>query len=66
MGLSISYGIVQEHGGVMEVESGRNSGTRFVIRFPAADAAAVGAPEPAKPAAAAVRTRARARREAGA
>ena len=37
LGLSISYGIVQEHGGTMEVESGVRSGTRFLIRFPAAD-----------------------------
>ena len=37
LGLSISYGIVQEHGGAMEVESDVSSGTRFVIRFPAAD-----------------------------
>ena len=36
LGLSISYGIVQEHGGAMEVESDQRSGTRFVIRFPAA------------------------------
>ncbi len=35
LGLSISYGIVQEHGGTMEVESGLRSGTRFLIRFPA-------------------------------
>ena len=39
LGLSISYGIVQEHGGAMEVESDVSSGTRFLIRFPAADAA---------------------------
>lgn len=39
LGLSISYGIVQEHGGAMEVESDLRSGTRFVIRFPAADSA---------------------------
>ena len=36
LGLSISYGIVQEHGGAMEVESDVSSGTRFLIRFPAA------------------------------
>ena len=39
LGLSISYGIVQEHGGVMEVESDVSSGTRFLIRFPAAASA---------------------------
>ena len=40
LGLSISYGIVQEHGGAMEVESNVSAGTRFLIRFPAADASA--------------------------
>ena len=40
LGLSISYGIVQEHGGAMEVESNVSTGTRFLIRFPAADASA--------------------------
>ena len=39
LGLSISYGIVQEHGGAMEVESNVSTGTRFLIRFPAADSA---------------------------
>ena len=39
LGLSISYGIVQEHGGAMEVESDVSSGTRFLIRFPAAASA---------------------------
>ena len=46
LGLSISYGIVQEHGGAMEVESDVSSGTRFLIRFPLAD------PASARPAAA--------------
>ena len=41
LGLAITYGIVQEHGGEMEVESGRHNGTRFRIRFPAAEPAAV-------------------------
>ena len=40
LGLSISYGIVQEHGGAMEVESNVSTGTRFLIRFPAADSSA--------------------------
>ena len=39
LGLSISYGIVQEHGGTMEVHSELQRGTRFVIRFPAAERA---------------------------
>ncbi len=35
LGLAISYGIVQEHGGEMEVESGLHQGTRFRLSFPA-------------------------------
>ncbi len=49
LGLSISYGIVQEHGGVIEVESEGNRGTRFVLRFPvaaAAESADAGRPGP--------------------
>ncbi len=38
LGLSISYGIVQEHSGSMEVESQPGNGTRFVIAFPVAEA----------------------------
>ena len=40
LGLSISYGIVQEHGGTIEVESGPNQGTRFLLRLPTRAAAA--------------------------
>ncbi len=52
LGLSISYGIVQEHGGVIEVESRADAGTRFVLRFPRAgvhgrsEAAPAGQDEP--------------------
>ena len=46
LGLAITYGIVQEHGGEMEVESGLHHGTRFRIRFPAAEPAAVSAAGP--------------------
>ncbi len=35
LGLSISYGIVQEHSGAMEVESRPGNGTRFLVTFPA-------------------------------
>jgi len=35
LGLSISYGIVREHEGSIECESGVGQGTRFVLSFPA-------------------------------
>jgi two-component system, NtrC family, sensor kinase len=34
LGLAISYGIVQNHGGQIQVFSGPEKGTRFVITFP--------------------------------
>jgi PAS domain S-box-containing protein len=34
LGLSVSYGIVQEHGGTMDVQSRPGAGTTFVISFP--------------------------------
>jgi hypothetical protein len=34
LGLSSSYGIIQDFGGTIEVESSRGSGTRFVIELP--------------------------------
>ena len=49
LGLSISYGIVQEHGGVIEVESRADAGTRFILRFPRADARSRSAASPAEP-----------------
>jgi len=38
LGLSTVYGIVSQSDGVISVESERNRGTRFVIRFPAVEA----------------------------
>jgi signal transduction histidine kinase len=35
LGLSVSYGIMREHGGEIEVESAPGRGTRFVLTFPA-------------------------------
>ena len=37
MGLAVSYGIVQEHDGEINVESALGQGTRFVLHLPAAD-----------------------------
>ena len=34
LGLSVTYGIVKEHNGEIEVESDLGSGTRFVVTFP--------------------------------
>jgi PAS domain S-box-containing protein len=38
LGLAVSYGIMQEHGGKMQVESELGVGTTFRLEFPAADA----------------------------
>ena len=38
LGLSVSYGIVQAHGGEMTVRSARGVGTTFIVRLPAAPA----------------------------
>ena len=34
LGLSVSYGIIQEHGGTVDVQSRPGAGTSFVISFP--------------------------------
>jgi signal transduction histidine kinase len=39
LGLSVSYGIVQEHGGALTCESHINHGTRFRLVLPLADSA---------------------------
>jgi signal transduction histidine kinase len=38
LGLAVSYGIMQEHGGKMQVESEVGAGTTFRLEFPAAGA----------------------------
>ena len=37
LGLSLSHGIVKEHGGSLEVEDADEGGARFVVRLPAAN-----------------------------
>jgi PAS domain S-box-containing protein len=39
LGLSVSYGIIQSHGGVVTVDTAPGRGTRFEIRLPAAQPA---------------------------
>lgn len=34
LGLSVSYGIIKEHGGIMQLKSGRGEGTTFTLQFP--------------------------------
>ena len=37
LGLSLTHGIVREHGGTIDVESAPGRGTRFILAFPALD-----------------------------
>ena len=36
LGLAISHGIVQDHGGTIDVRSTPGQGTEFILRFPVA------------------------------
>jgi hypothetical protein len=38
LGLAVVYGIVQRHGGAIDVESAPGAGTRFVLTLPGAAA----------------------------
>ena len=42
LGLSVTYGIVKEHGGEIRLESEEGEGTTFIITLPALPAAAAG------------------------
>ncbi|HET9372308.1 MAG TPA: ATP-binding protein, partial [Vicinamibacterales bacterium] len=43
LGLSVTYGIVQEHGGTLICESEAGEGTRFRLSLPLAEAGSAGA-----------------------
>jgi two-component system, NtrC family, nitrogen regulation sensor histidine kinase NtrY len=47
LGLAIASRIVAEHNGTIRVDDNLPAGTRFVVRFPAVEPAAVPAPAPA-------------------
>jgi signal transduction histidine kinase/HAMP domain-containing protein/ActR/RegA family two-component response regulator len=49
LGMSVVYGIVQRHGGKIEVTTQPGAGTRLELRFPLADAPQVLAPDEAAP-----------------
>jgi signal transduction histidine kinase len=40
LGLSVTYGIIQEHGGTVDVQSRPGDGTTFILSFPAHSATA--------------------------
>jgi signal transduction histidine kinase len=44
LGLSVSYGIVQQHGGTLEVESDEEKGSTFTIILPSVELAQADGP----------------------
>ena len=40
LGLSVSFGIIKDHGGTIEVKSAAGKGTTFIITFPPGGAGA--------------------------
>jgi len=44
LGLAVSYGIIQEHGGDIEVKSQAGQGATFIVSLPPAQAAPAKAP----------------------
>jgi CheY-like chemotaxis protein len=46
MGLAVSWTIIQRYGGIIELDTAPGKGTRFMLRFPAADEQAVAKPPP--------------------
>jgi len=46
LGLASAYGIISNHQGIIEVDSGRDRGTTFTIFLPATDRSAVDKPSP--------------------
>ncbi len=42
LGLAVTYGIIQEHNGTIQVRSGSDHGTTFVLEFPALEAVPAG------------------------
>ncbi len=48
LGLSVSYGVIERHGGRIAVESERGQGTTMTVYLPLAQRAAAGTADPPK------------------